>query len=86
MALAAINYLTNTLDQVNIQMALIPSQGLLAKHCQEQRVGQHQDFKLKLVALANEIGDYFNEMDTLSEEELEFINPIFSLLNQDEEG
>ena len=83
MALAAINYLTNTLDQVNIQMALIPSQGLMAKHLQEERVKHHKEFAYKLVELANEIGDILNESDATGEEEQAFLNPIFSFINQD---
>jgi polysaccharide pyruvyl transferase WcaK-like protein len=68
MALSAINYLTNTLDQVNIQAL---------------RVKQHQEFADKIAELANEIGDYFHDMDALGEEDLTFINPIFSFINQD---
>ena len=83
MALAAVNYLTNTLDQVNTQMALIPSSGHLAKEFQEERVSIHQDFATKLVDLANEIGEYMNNLDALGEEELSFVNPIFDFINEE---
>lgn len=83
MALAAINYLTNTLDQVNIQMALIPSTAKGAKVFQDERVKQHQDISEKIIELANEVGDILNEYGALGEEDLAFINPIFSFINQD---
>jgi hypothetical protein len=83
MALSAINYLTNTLDQVNIQMALLPSTATGAQIYQALRVKQHQEFADKIAELANEIGDYFHDMDALGEEDLTFINPIFSFINQD---
>lgn len=85
MAIAAINYLTNTLDQVNIQMALIPSTVFHAQAFQDARVKQHKEIGDKIVELANEIGDCLNDLDALGEEELEFINPIFDFFNKEEQ-
>ena len=83
MALAAIQYLTNTLNVVNIEMRQIPSTATDAVEYQMQRLRTLDEFAGKLVDLTNEIGDYANEWDMLGEEELGFINPIFNFINQD---
>lgn len=85
MALSAINYLTNNLNVVNTEMAFIPSSATGAQIYQDLRVAKHVEIESKLNELANELGDYFNEIDALSEEDLLFINPIFEFINSDEE-
>jgi len=84
MALMVINHLTNTLNIVNTEMRLQPSQGDYAIKFQKEREGKHTQFAKMIIDLANDMGDYMNDYDAMSEEELYVINPIFDLINKED--
>lgn len=82
MALMAINYLSNNLNVVNTEMGLIPSIGMIADAMQKDRVKQHKDFADRIIELANDMGDYFNDLDVMEEDDLAVINPLFEFINE----
>ena len=83
MALMAINYLSNTLNVVNTEMHFVNDKiGEMANVFQKERESQHQQFADRIIELANDMGDYFNDLDCLQEEELDVINPMFEFINE----
>lgn len=82
-SLSIIQHLTSNLNIVNIEMRQIPSTATDALEYQMARLKTLDSFAEKLIELANEVGDYANNWDMCSEEELEFINPMFEFINQD---
>lgn len=82
-ALSAIQYMSNMLNVVNIEMRLVPSQGIDALAFQQQREQVLDSFGDKIIDIANEMGDYLNNLDAMGEEELSFINPMFDFINEE---
>ena len=84
-ALGAINFFTNTLNIINTEMILSPGSGPLASQFQQEREQNHKDFADRIIELANDMGDYFDGLDSYDEKELNFINPIMDYINETED-
>lgn len=83
MALSAIQYMTNMLNVVNTEMRLAPSKGVDAEKFQQEREQLLDDFGNKIIEVANEMGEHFNGLDIMGEEELSVINPMFDFINEE---
>lgn len=83
-ALGAINFFTNSLNIINTEMILVPSNGALAKEFQQEREKAHREFADRIIELANDMGDYFDGLDCFEDNQLDFINPIMDYINETE--
>ena len=79
-ALSVLSYLSNTINIVNTEIRMQPSQGDHAVKFQIERCLQHDEFAHRLIDIANDFGDFMD--DAMTEEDLEFINPMMDFLNK----
>lgn len=82
MALMAINYLSNTLNIVNTEMMIQPSQEVFGLSSQEAMGFEYNSFSKILIDLANDMRDYMNYIDIITHEDLYVIKPMFDLVNK----
>ena len=81
-ALSLLQYISNTLNIVNTEMRMQPSQGNMAVQFQIERCLQHDEFASRLIEIANDFGDLME--DSFDEDELDFINPMFEFINKED--
>lgn len=76
-ALSAIQFLSNTLELAITELTLLETNVKIEDYTIPQK-----DLALKIISLANEIGDYADGMELLEDSELEMINGIYGFINE----